>query len=144
MAASESIVVGTDGSPTAMAAVHAAVALAKTKGAIVHVVCAYRPLPARGFAPEAAGHFDPVKEAESCLADAASRIRSEGVEVETHALQGSAAAALVETAENLGARTIVVGNRGMTSSRRFLLGSVPNKVSHHAPCDVMIVRTGAG
>jgi nucleotide-binding universal stress UspA family protein len=46
-------------------------------------------------------------------------------------------------AETLGARTIVVGNKGMTSSRRFLLGSVPDKVSHHAPCDVLIVRTGA-
>jgi nucleotide-binding universal stress UspA family protein len=143
MAASESIVVGTDGSPTALAAVHTAVALAKTRGARVHVVCAYSPLAAHGFAPEAAGLFDPGKEAESCLADAASRIRSEGVEVETHALPGGAAGALVDVAETIGARTIIVGNKGMTSSRRFLLGSVPDKVSHHAPCDVMIVRTGA-
>ncbi len=36
---------------------------------------------------------------------------------------------------------IVVGNRGMTGAKRFLLGSVPNKVSHHAPCSVLIVRT---
>jgi nucleotide-binding universal stress UspA family protein len=139
--ASESIVVGTDGSPTAMAAVNTAVALAKTRGAIVHLVCAYSPLPAGGFAPDAAGLFDPAKEAESCLAEAASRIRSEGIEVETYALSGGAATALVEVAETTGARTIVLGNKGMTSSRRFLLGSVPNKVSHHAPCDVMIVRT---
>jgi nucleotide-binding universal stress UspA family protein len=36
---------------------------------------------------------------------------------------------------------VVVGNRGMTGAKRFLLGSVPNKVSHHAPCGVYIVRT---
>jgi nucleotide-binding universal stress UspA family protein len=29
----------------------------------------------------------------------------------------------------------------MHGGRRFLLGNVPNKVSHHAPCSVMIVRT---
>ncbi len=36
---------------------------------------------------------------------------------------------------------LVVGNKGMTGAKRFLLGSVPNKVSHHAPCSVMIIRT---
>ena len=36
---------------------------------------------------------------------------------------------------------IVVGNKGMTGAKRFLLGSVPNKVSHHAPCSVLIIRT---
>ena len=36
---------------------------------------------------------------------------------------------------------IVVGNKGMTGARRFLLGSVPNKISHHAPCSVYIART---
>src|SRR5437879_1263434 len=103
MAASESIVVGTDGSPTAIAEVHTAVAVAKARGAIMHVVCASGPLPAHGFGPEAAGLVDPVEEAESCLAEAASRIRSEGVEVETHAPVGGAAAALVDVAETIGA-----------------------------------------
>ena len=44
-------------------------------------------------------------------------------------------------AEEEGADLIVVGNKGMTGAKRFLLGSVPNKVSHHAPCSVMIIRT---
>jgi nucleotide-binding universal stress UspA family protein len=139
--ASGPIVVGTDGSATAMAAVHAAVALAKARGSTVHLVCAYQPVPARGFGPEATGQYDPCADAEECIAAAAGRVRSEGVEVDTHVMSGGAASALVEVAETIGARTIVVGNKGMTGSRRFLLGSVPNKVSHHAPCDVMIVRT---
>ena len=40
-----------------------------------------------------------------------------------------------------GADAIVVGNKGMSSAKRFFLGSVPNKVSQHAPCSVIIVRT---
>ena len=44
-------------------------------------------------------------------------------------------------AEEVGADLIIVGNKGMSGAKRFLLGSVPNKVSHHAPCSVMIIRT---
>src|ERR671924_634673 len=36
---------------------------------------------------------------------------------------------------------VVVGNKGLRGARRFLLGSVPGKVSHHAPCSVLIVHT---
>ncbi len=62
-------------------------------------------------------------------------------EVETFARQGDAADAILDVAEEHRADLIVVGNRGMTGAKRFLLGSVPNKVSHHAPCSVLIVRT---
>jgi nucleotide-binding universal stress UspA family protein len=48
---------------------------------------------------------------------------------------------MIHVAEHEGVDLIIVGNRGMTGAKRFLLGNVPNKVSHHAPCDVMIVRT---
>ena len=44
-------------------------------------------------------------------------------------------------AEEQAADLIIVGNKGMTGAKRFLLGSVPNKVSHHAPCSVLIIRT---
>lgn len=55
--------------------------------------------------------------------------------------EGEAADTLINAAETEGADLIVVGNRGMSGATRFLLGSVPNKVSHHAPCDLMIVKT---
>jgi nucleotide-binding universal stress UspA family protein len=61
--------------------------------------------------------------------------------VETFARQGDAADAIIDVAEEQRTDLIVVGNRGMTGAKRFLLGSVPNKVSHHAPCSVLIVRT---
>jgi nucleotide-binding universal stress UspA family protein len=62
-------------------------------------------------------------------------------EVETFARQGDAADAILDVAEEQRSDLIVVGNRGMTGAKRFLLGSVPNKISHHAPCSVLIVRT---
>jgi len=61
--------------------------------------------------------------------------------VKTYAREGDPADAILDVAEEVGADLIVVGNKGMTGARRFLLGSVPNKVSHHASTSVIIVRT---
>lgn len=58
----------------------------------------------------------------------------------THALIGSAAQALCDLAESVDADLLLVGNRGMHGGRRFL-GSVPNTISHHAPCSVLIYET---
>jgi nucleotide-binding universal stress UspA family protein len=55
--------------------------------------------------------------------------------------RGEPADALITVAEERGGDLIVVGSKGMSSPSRFLLGNVPNKVSHHAPCDVIIVHT---
>ena len=60
--------------------------------------------------------------------------------IETHARFGSPAEVLCDLASHLQADLIVVGNKGMQGGRRFL-GSVPNTVSHHAPCSVLIVDT---
>ena len=56
-------------------------------------------------------------------------------------MEGDPADAILDVAEQVNADLIVVGNKGMTGAKRFLLGSVPNKVSHHAPCSVIIIRT---
>ena len=77
------------------------------------------------------------------LLDAAAAIpRGRGERVETFARVGDAADAILDVAEEQGSDLIVVGNKGMAGATRFLFGSVPNKVSHHAPCSVLIVRTG--
>jgi nucleotide-binding universal stress UspA family protein len=68
-------------------------------------------------------------------------VRAGVAEVEAFGRQGDAADAILDVAEEQRADLIVVGNKGMTGAKRFLLGSVPNKVSHHAPCSVLIVRT---
>jgi nucleotide-binding universal stress UspA family protein len=75
------------------------------------------------------------------LESAAADVRAAGIEVEVFARQGDPADAILDVAEERASDLIVVGNQGMTGAKRFLLGSVPNKVSHHAPCSVLIIRT---
>jgi nucleotide-binding universal stress UspA family protein len=143
-----SIVVGTDGSPTAGKAVGQAIALAQQGGARLNIVSVYEP-PVHRLASEPTQVPDdiqwsvgPRSEVLKLLAQAEEQARSAGLsEVEIFARQGDAADALLDVAEELAADLIVVGNKGMTGAKRFLLGSVPNKVSHHAPCSVLIVRT---
>jgi nucleotide-binding universal stress UspA family protein len=144
-------VVGTDGSPTAGVALQHATALAKALGATLHIVYAYRPMLSSEAAMSAtsggptidvAGVNQGIAEnaAEICK-HAASAAADSGVKVETHSLPGDPADALVNVAEEVDADLLVVGNRGMSGVKRFVLGSVPNKISHHAPCSVLIVDT---
>ena len=84
---------------------------------------------------------NPKEDVEATLEEAAEEMKGAGVKVETFARQGDPADAILDVAEEKGADLIVVGNRGMTGAKRFVLGSVPNKISHHAPCSVMIIRT---
>jgi nucleotide-binding universal stress UspA family protein len=144
----KSIVVGTDGSDTATQAVHQAVDLARSVGAKVELVSAYEPIPAqrlseeRRQAPEdLQWTIGPREDVDATLAAAADIVRDAGVAVEIYARQGDPADAILDVAEERGSDLIVVGNKGMTGAKRFLLGSVPNKVSHHAPCSVLIIRT---
>jgi nucleotide-binding universal stress UspA family protein len=60
--------------------------------------------------------------------------------VETEWLQGDPAFSLIEAAARHQAQMIVLGARGMKAVKRFLLGSVSQKVLVHAPCSVLIVR----
>jgi nucleotide-binding universal stress UspA family protein len=146
----DSIVVGTDGSDTAKLAVAEAVRFAKALGAPVHVVSAFEPL--RGArvhgAPEGAAKVWaplPDDEVESILSEAAASVRHADVEVTTHAVHDDPADALIGVANEVGATMIVVGSKGMHGARRLALGNVPNKVSHRARCNVLIVATeGAG
>ncbi len=143
-----SIVVGTDGSDTAQEAVKQATDLASTVGAKVFLVSAYEPVPEgrlrdeRQEVPEDLQWMvNPREDVDATLKAAAEQIAEAGVEVHAHAREGDPADAILDVAEELGADLIVVGNKGMTGAKRFLLGSVPNKVSHHAPCSVLIIRT---
>lgn len=134
------IVVGTDGSQTAMAAVDEAARLAEARGDTVHVVSAYGSPRAAAFAPEAAVHFDAEGAAREALEAACARLQACGVAHESYAVMGAPADALVDVATTHEASVIVVGSRGMRGVRR-VLGSVPNAVTHHAPCSVYVVRT---
>lgn len=142
------IVVGTDGSETAGEAVRQAVGLAKLTGGTLSIVSAYAPVPERKVkdqqrdAPaDVQYELGPREDVNLVLDAAAADARREGIEVQTHAVEGDPAEGILSVAEDTKADLIVVGNKGMTGARRFLLGSVPNNISHHAPCSVMVVRT---
>jgi nucleotide-binding universal stress UspA family protein len=144
------IVIGTDGSETAREAVRQASELAKLLGSRILLVSAYEPVPESRLSQErtdvpedVSWVVNPREDVQGVLDEEAERITAGGIDdVETFAREGDPADAILDVAEEKGADLIVVGNKGMTGARRFLLGSVPNKVSHHAPCNVMIVRTG--
>jgi len=142
------IVVGTDGSETAAEAVGQAIGLAKLTGASLSIVSAYSQASGRRAQSEQAEapadvqyEVGPREDVIIVLDAAAAEAKEAGIEVQTHPVEGDPADAILNVAEEVKADLIVVGNKGMTGARRYLLGSVPNNVSHHAPCSVIIVRT---
>ena len=143
----QKIVVGTDGSETADEAVRKAAELARAVSATLEIVSAYEPVAPSRLREEAVDvpkdvewTVNPREDVDHTLSNAEAMVGA-GVEVNLHARQGDPADAIIDVAEEVGADLIVVGNKGMTGARRFLLGSVPNKISHHAPCAVLIIRT---
>ena len=153
-----SIVVGTDGSKPADEAVRQATDMASREGARLHLETAYhhpqilpettiRTNDPKGVIDTGRTDGGPHTEtvdlrevAESVLKRAARDALSKGVEVETHAREGQPAEVIIAVANQEQADLIVVGSRGLTGIKRYLLGSVSSKVSEHAPCNVMIVR----
>jgi nucleotide-binding universal stress UspA family protein len=137
MQSGESIIVGTDGTDTAERAVDRAGEIARALGATVHVLSAYSddktPLVGsgrQGDRTHAQQHVDRAQE----------RLAKQCVESEAHLTNQEPGRALVAIADEQRAQMIVVGNRGMAGARR-VLGSVPNYVSHHSQCDVLIVAS---
>jgi nucleotide-binding universal stress UspA family protein len=142
------IVVGTDGSETATEAVKTAIELAKLSKGKLEIVSAYQPIPqdrlkqeGEGISGDIAHTVNPREDVQFILDKAAGEAKTAKVDVVTHPLEGDPADAILDVAEEIDADLVLVGNKGMTGARRFLLGSVPNKISHHSPCDVWIVKT---
>ena len=147
MSGYRSVVVGTDGSETAELAVRHAGRLAGQLGARLVIVTAFQP---RG--DELAKDTRAPEEIRWMLTDRAQAeeraIRGKHLAAEEGAKQvmvqsvaAEPADAIIDAARDVGADLIVVGSKGLTSPARFVLGAVANTVSHHAPCDVLIVHT---
>jgi nucleotide-binding universal stress UspA family protein len=139
----ETIVVGTNWSETADAALARAIELARVSGARLHVVSANAPGPRPVASGAAAGraHADTGRvdfQADVALEGTLERLGAQELDVSQHALTADPAEAILAVAEQTGADLIVVGNKGM---HRRVLGSIPNTVSHRARCDVFIVQT---
>ena len=154
MAVYNAIIVGTDGSRTATQAVRRAAVMAAALSAPLVVATVYnRPRPedlgppsVRAQSPTDAGLSSGYRAAAETAQDAAGEARAAAgaalAAVATVTPEGDPAEKLIELAEQREGSLLVVGSQGMTGSQRFLLGNVPNKISHHAPGDVLILRTG--
>ena len=136
------IVVGTDGSPGAEAAIQKVIELTKGSGATIHLVCAYPAqhmlerlgLTARTESVDLRGvAIDVVARDEYRFTDA-------GFAVEKHTREGDPAHTLLDVAKEQAADLIVVGAHGTTGARRFSIGGVAAKLAHHTPTSLLIVQ----
>lgn len=118
------ILVGTDGSSTAAKAVDRAVEVAATAGATLTILSVGKP-----------------DKAQQVVSSEAARHAGAGVTIETTVREGDPVEGLVAEAQQGSFDLLVTGNKGMTGLTRFLRGSVPNKVAHHLPCNLLIVKT---
>ena len=141
----QTVTVGTDGSDTADKAVQYSFEHAEKFGAKIVIASSYRPVSEdklrreqRDAPEDIQWSINPTQEVDSTLNAAAEAARERGIEAVTEAREGQPAEVLCEIAEAYGSDVVVVGNRGM---HRKVLGSVPNSVSHNAPCSVVIVKT---
>ena len=132
----KTLVVGTDGSPTADKAVQAAAELARSLGAALHIVTAFR-TPRPGMVDSGAGQAL-AEESARAVGEAAIEKFGDGIVAEAHGAQGNPDEVILSTAVEVEADLIVVGSKGM--QRRYL-GSVPNSVAHGAHCAVLVVKT---
>jgi nucleotide-binding universal stress UspA family protein len=141
----ETIAVGTDGSDTASKAVEFALDLAEKFGSHVVVASSYKPVGEDRLRREQADapadiqwSINPTEDVDAALRAVEERARERGLEATSEAREGDPADVLCAIAEQHNADLLVVGNKGM---QRRVLGSVPNSVSHKAPCSVVIVKT---
>jgi nucleotide-binding universal stress UspA family protein len=139
------VAVGTDGSGTADKAVEFAIDLAARYEARIVFISAYVPVRESRLARERTEAPDdlqwtinPAEDVDATLRDCEERAEERGLRWASEAREGDPARILVELAESNGADVLVIGNKGM---QRKVLGSVPNSVSHNAPCSVLIVKT---
>ncbi len=141
------VIIAVDGSAGAKHAVKSVATRPWPSGSVFRVVSVFNaPLPSN-----AAGGGIPTEfrrryrdaaaaPARSAVARAATTLRNAGLTIEDRTIDGDPARAIVEHAGRWGADLVVLGSRGLTRTRRFLLGSVASYVAANAPCSVEIVR----
>lgn len=132
------IVVGYDGSDCGKAALDEALRIAESLDDRVVIVFGY--LPPGIWGGEIVEHADAVEEyGQKVMAEARSRVESSSVESDVRMVPNKPSQALVEVADELDARMIVVGSYGDPPLKGMILGSTPNKLLHLADRPVLVV-----
>lgn len=145
------VVVGTDGSEEAQAAVEFLCRLPWRRDMAVTVVSVIPPLPlgmsSQPVPPSGRGKqvLDLVeKEAERAAGQTAERLRQDGFDATAVVAHGQPAYELIQRAQSGSAELIVIGSRGITGETRYLMGSVSDGVVLYAPCAVLVFRQQEG
>jgi nucleotide-binding universal stress UspA family protein len=135
------IAVGTDGSATASKAVEVAAEMARQFDAKLVLLSAFRDSRDRSGPEESDAELQWVSNEDSRLRETLARteqgLREQKIDCRTMIDEGDAADVLIRLAEECDADLLVIGNQGL----QRLLGSVPNTVTHKAPCSVYVVKT---
>ena len=139
--AEEHIVVGVDGSTTSGRSLQWALDEARARKATVCAIAAWDAGSVMAY-PYAGGALDPrvfEDAAEEILRTALAAADTHDVAVEPRLAPGGAASAILEAAKD--ATLVVVGTRGLSGVKSWLLGSTSRQVVHHAVCPVVVIPT---
>ena len=143
----KTILVATDFSQDADAAVEAAIEFAKAYGAKIELYHAYHveiPPIYAGFGGDFAKPqdvFEPIRQAaEASMDQLVERVSSKDVEVQGRVAMDYASRAILDEAERVLADMIVLGTRGLTGLEHFVLGSTAERVIRMAKCPVLTVK----
>lgn len=140
----QQVVVGIDGSDQSTRAAAAAAALARVHGARLHVITVVRPPEGWwglvGSPPPADAMAAAMSEAQKSILDQTlSRLDTAGLDVISSEEIGDPASAIIDYCTRASADLLVVGRRGAGMVERIVLGSVADRLAHHAPCALLIV-----
>ncbi len=138
------IVVGVDGSEQSVRAAGVAAGMSATQGSQLHIVTVVRPPEGWwgvvGSPPPAEVLSASMERAQRSVLDTTLvAIDTDGLEVVVVEEIGDPATALSSYCESVGAGLLIVGRRGAGLVERLVLGSVADRLAHHAPCALMIV-----
>lgn len=131
------VVVATDGSDPAAAAVDAAIGLAAGTGATLHVCTVVNPFPTGQSLVDLRKHRE---EADERVEAVAARAEDAGVDAVTTVREGMPADELLAYVDEVDADMVIVGTHGRGGARRVLLGSVAETVVRTAEVPVLVVH----
>jgi nucleotide-binding universal stress UspA family protein len=137
----QKILVAYDGSPHSERALAMAIDLAKCAGASITLLNAYDKVPGDLGEPNFQEVLNrTVVAARDMTLNVLTKVREEGLTADMNVLEGPAPDAILRVAETEGYDLIVMGSRGLGHFQGLLLGSVSDRVMHHASIPVLIVR----
>lgn len=134
------ILVGYDASTESEKALEVALALGDSTDSKVLVLAVARPSEPDTSVKAVALLNGARERLERALSHLRSRVRQNGVEIETQVVVGHQAEQIIIKAREDHADLIVVGHRGTSSLDQLTLGSISEQVLSHAPCAVMVTR----